>query len=104
MSMTTGIIVMVIGIILVGMYFDIRSELTVNIKNVGDSDHWFVLYLDGDEVMNGTLEPDQTVTFILHEDFFDVNEDDIFICSLQVENTIFEREVHDYGDEWFLID
>ena len=85
-------------------YEDAINPLEINLKNVGTEPLPFTLYLDGEEVLAGVVEPNETVTYVLEESFWDWGEDKIFICSVQLPNTIYEREVVDGSDEYFLFD
>ena len=104
----SGLAILIIAAIasapLLGLYLDAKSNLEINLKNVGDEAIPFTLYLDGDAVLNGTMQPNETITFILEEALWEWGEDNIFICSVQLPNTIYEREVRDGTDEYFLFD
>ena len=89
--------------ILVG-YEDAIDPLKVNLKNVGTEPLPFTLYLDGEVVLTGVIQPNETVTYILHESMWVYGEDSVFTCSVQLPNTIYEREVVDGSDEYFLFD
>ena len=98
------IVFALVSCIMFGLAEDANHNLTINLKNVGDEPIPFTLYLDGEEVMTGTMQPNEMVTFVLKEAFWDWGEDKIFTCSVQLPNTIYEREVIDGQDQYFLFD
>jgi len=98
------IVFALVFLVMAGLAEDANDNLTINLKNVGDEPIPFTLYLDGEEVMTGTMQPNETVTFVLKEAFWDWGEDKIFTCSVQLPNTIYEREVVDGQDQYFLFD
>ena len=103
-----GLVSMMVGLIacscMLGAYFDTTEQLEVNLKNVGSESLPFTLYIDGEVVLTGTILPNETVTYRMEESFWVWGESKIFTCSVQLPNTIYEREVRDGTDEYFLFD